>query len=133
MNIASKYPWSRCRNLFSDKIIKGATYYDGLPEGWKIAFGEQMIAELDRLLKKYKYTKKYRILQVKEKYGTLRWYKGGLPNGLYEEHEQWEDKYEKLSSEVCYYCGKPATHTTEGWILHVCDEHYRLIKGDKNE
>jgi valyl-tRNA synthetase len=31
-------------------------------------------------------------------------------------------KYEKLSGEVCVYCGEPATHETYGWINYVCEK-----------
>lgn len=131
MRMARKYPWLKCRNVFTGKLVKGANWYDNLPKGWQIAFGEQMINELDQLLKKYKYTKQYRVMQVKEKYGELRWYAGPMPDGLYQEHGEWEDKYAELSGAVCYFCGKPATTITKGWILHVCDKHKK--EGRDNE
>lgn len=61
-------------------------------------------------------------MQIKEKYGTLRLYSGSIPSEIYDELSDWEMKYDKLSSQICINCGKPATHMTTGWITYICDE-----------
>ena len=82
-----------------------------------------MIDELNDILIKYNYADKYRIVQIKEKYASLRWYSNGIPMDASEEYYQWLNKYEKLSEETCIKCGKKATHFSKGWILPLCDEH----------
>lgn len=54
--------------------------------------------------------------QVKEKYGTLRFY-ADIPI-------QIERKYELLSSETCEICGeKGELRNHNGWYTTLCDEH----------
>lgn len=58
--------------------------------------------------------------QIKEKYGSLRFYfNGGGREDLY----SIVDKAEEATAKICIQCGKPATATTTGWYTHVCDEH----------
>lgn len=58
------------------------------------------------------------LLQVKEKYGGLRFYIGYGNDAL------WKciQKYEKKSYEVCEWCGKPGESTDSGWIKTLCKE-----------
>lgn len=81
-----------------------------------------MIDKLNDLLVKYNFVDKYRILQIKEKYGELRWYDNGIPPVMSDEYREWLNKYEKLSYETCINCGKPATHMTKGWIMPLCND-----------
>ena len=99
--------------------------YD-LPEGWANSFGEEMIDELKTLVEKYKF-EKYQVVQVKEKFGELRWYDNGFPQEGYEEYSAWLSKYEDLSRETCQICGKKGKLYTSGWYEVLCDEH----KGDR--
>lgn len=60
-----------------------------------------------------------RAVQVKEKFGGLRFYTSGA------------DEYvtgavamaESLSFAICETCGKPAQPRQGGWIQTLCDEH----------
>ena len=59
-------------------------------------------------------------LQVKEKFGSLRFYYSGgdeYINGL-------TSMAEAMSEVTCEDCGAPATKRTSGWIKNVCDLHY---------
>lgn len=89
-----------------------------LDAGWKIAFGYEMLVELKAALEKNDYLYKYRITDIKEKYGTLRWYDAGAPEGVFEVIK----KYMELSEYVCIVCGEPATHVTRGWISFYCKD-----------
>lgn len=104
------------------------TWLDDMPEGWKKAFGEDLCAELKEALDEYDYTDKYIVVEVKEKYGGLRWYDGGIPEGC----KAWDviRKYERLSETTCCHCGKPATKISTGWICPWCDDCVEHI-GDK--
>jgi len=57
--------------------------------------------------------------QVKEKFGTLRFYYTGgdeYISGLV-------SMAESMSGVTCEECGKPGTQTSGGWIKTVCKEH----------
>lgn len=101
------------------------SWYDDIPEGWKKAFGLQMVKELkDLLLLASKrdgvdWLREYEITDVKEKYGSLRWY-ALEPSCIIDEYEEWEEKYENLSYETCIECGAPADGHTMGWIVPLC-------------
>lgn len=84
-DLTSKYPWLIPINRWTGKEIPDYDYsyteLDDMPEGWRIAFGDQMCEEIHKELLKYNYVDKYKIVQIKEKYGTLRWYDNGHPIG----------------------------------------------------
>lgn len=116
-----KYKWLQARNVWTGKKIKGS-WAEEIPSGWYKAFGEQMIDELNNLLTKYCIEDNYQIVQIKEKYGSLRWYDNGIPQYLHDEYHKWLNKYETLSTKTCISCGKPATHMTKGYVIPLCDE-----------
>lgn len=120
--LIKKYCWLIPRSVWSGKKIEDYKYdyteYDCLGEGWQKAFGKLLLEDIDQELRKYNYRDKYRILQVKEKYGSLRWYDNGGAN-------EATTKYEYISENVCYFCGRPDTAMTNlGWILPVCPKCY---------
>ena len=88
--------------------------------GWRKAFGIQMCKEIKAELKKHKFLYKYRIVQIKEKWGYLHWYDGGTPKDskIYDIIR----KYEQISAKTCVVCGKPATKMSTGWISPYCDD-----------
>ena len=98
------------------------TELDAMPIGWRIAFGDQMVEELGEELRKANYDDEYRILDIKEKYGGLRWY----DNSNTKEGYNIINKYENLSRTTCICCGKPAKYITLGWISPLCED---CIKG----
>jgi hypothetical protein len=58
--------------------------------------------------------------QVKEKFGTLRFYYHGGDehiNGLV-------TMAESMSGVTCEMCGKPGHPSKHGWITTLCDEHH---------
>ena len=117
-----EFPFLLPRNRWTDAIGSDYDYsYNELwamPDGWAIAFGYEMLCELRDALIEADYLDKYRITQIKEKWGGLRWYDFGAPEGAFNVIE----KYGKLSYEICIYCGEPATHETYGWINYVCEK-----------
>ena len=71
--LIEKYPWLQIRNVWTnEKLDDEFTWLDDLPEGWRKAFGLQMIEELDQILRKANYQDEYKITQIKEKW---RWIK----------------------------------------------------------
>lgn len=105
------YPlqWIHCIPTFTE--------LDSMPIGWRKAFGIQICKEIKAELKKIKYLRKYRIMQIKEKYGSLRWY----DSGNNEEIQNIINKYEEISSRTCINCGKPAKYISRGWISPYCE------------
>ena len=97
------------------------TELDDMPEGWRKAFGEQMCEEIrEELLKAggEKALEDYRIIQIKEKFGALRWYTNWTTDAI----KKIIDKYTALSEHICIRCGKLATHISLGWISPYCDD-----------
>lgn len=79
---------------------------------------------------------KFRIIDLKEKFGQCRLYINYGSSELY----NIIDKYESLSWNTCIKCGKPATHTSKGWISPYCEDCVnnskdpsRYIKRNKKE
>ena len=57
--------------------------------------------------------------QVKEKFGTLRFYYTGGDDYI----SGLVSMAESMSGVTCEECGKPGTQTSGGWIKTVCKEH----------
>jgi len=55
--------------------------------------------------------------QVKEKFGSLRFY----TNGFTDEMDKLVDEAECKSEETCEYCGKPGKRRNDGWVRTLCD------------
>jgi len=119
--LIERYPFLIPRNMWSGEIVPDYDYtytkLDSLGKVWKDDFGLDLCEELTEALGDN--VKDYRPTQIKEKYGELRWYDfGNTREGM-----KVIDKYADRSREICYRCGKPATHYTTGWISYVCEEH----------
>lgn len=118
-NICKILSWIHRKPLQWIHCLTSYTELDAMPEGWRKAFGLQMCDEIKEALIKNNYLKQYRIIQIKEKFGTLRWYDAAAPEEVY----RIIDKYEDISEKTCIVCGKPATYISTGWISPYCDEH----------
>ena len=69
------------------------------------------------------------IVQVKEKYGTLRfYYYGGT-----EEMEHYVSMAEHMSAVTCEECGAPGKERPGSWIKTLCDLHARVQKSNEIE
>ena len=95
-------------------------FYSRMPNGWKIAFLEPLLKELDTAIKKLPsdQQEEFYLLDIKEKYGSLRiypiWYTDEIDNVI--------DKYSEISERTCYERGAPATKISTGWIEPYCDK-----------
>jgi len=67
------------------------------------------------------------VVQVKEKFGSLRFY----INGGTEEHYNYIRFAEHLSARTCETCGAPGKMRGQGWYYTACDEH--TDKDDLND
>lgn len=118
-----RYPFLKSRNVWTDKFLGyGDTLYEWIPEGWRKAFGKQLIRDLRKALKQDGILKDFRFHQIKEKYGTLRLYS----NFVGPESKKVINKYEGMSQDYCICCGKPAEYETRGWIEFLCKDCFDL-------
>lgn len=100
------------------------TELDGMPDGWRKSFGIQICKEVRHALYKsggLKAVFRYRIMDIKEKWGALRWDDAWTTADVHKVLL----KYEYISSRTCFVCGELATcHTPrEYYELPYCDEH----------
>ena len=96
------------------------TELDDMPDGWRRAFGLRMCEDLRNALIDDNDLDRWRIVQMKEKYGELRLYDNGHKIGS--TVPMIIDRYAKLSVITCIQCGAPATRVTTGWISPYCDK-----------
>lgn len=123
--LIKEYPFLERRNVFTDEPMNNFmfTWLDNMPEGWRIAFGKEICDELKQALIDYDNKNgtdmlhNYRIHQIKEKYGSLRWY----DNGVTPEMSVIISKYEMMSEKICIICGEKAVYSTKGWISPYCE------------
>lgn len=119
--LIKKYPFLRIRNEWTGKLddTYEFTWLDDMPKGWRKCFGLHMCDDILAALQESGMNPEdYQIVQIKEKFASIRWYDNGAP-------EQVRDvitKYEYLSEHVCIRCGKIDVPTYGGWISPYCDD-----------
>lgn len=125
--LCKKYPFLKMRNVYSGKNLGYEfTELDNLPKGWRKCFGLAICEELNELFKTSStkdFNEKYRIAQIKEKYGSLRWYDNGVPCDIESKYDMIIGKYTELSAQTCIVCGKKCKiKNFNGWYEPICDE-----------
>lgn len=129
MTILEKYPFMRVKdNSVYPWLTRDDCWLDDMPEGWMVAFGEQMCEELKAALGKY--ADYWIIVQVKEKFGRLCIYYGWdtfdedieIPDEVANKVDDIVNKYEVLSGRTCMHCGSRATYQSVGWIGPYCEK-----------
>jgi len=113
--LIKRYPFLQIAQNYYNR-----TFLDDMPIAWKKKFGIQMCEDIRKELIKFDYLKEYSLMQVKEKYGTLRWYDMGVPKDS--KINDIVSYYEDVSAATCQYCGKPSKYCTDGWIMYVCED-----------
>jgi len=82
----------------------------------------QLIYDLSSDLMRITRTKGYKtpvVVQVKEKFGGLRFY----INGSQDEYQGRIMAAEELSFQTCEMCGRKGERRSGGWIQTLCDKH----------
>lgn len=115
------YSWSPYAHQAQDYFLGfecGDGWFDILHD-----LSGKLTQEVKRYYEKYSDDEpvKFRSAQVKEKYGTLRFYM----NYSTDEMNQLILEAERKSSRTCEICGKPGLIDSNGWIQVRCDEHNR--------
>jgi len=111
--LVNKYP-----KLYKD--------YGGNPRETCLAFGFEcgdgwynIIADLSEKLSKYE---EIFATQVKEKFGSLRFYIGPCNKENWDEVYKLISEAESKSAETCEVCGKPGKTVGRQWLRTLCVE-----------
>lgn len=67
----------------------------------------------------------YKVVQVKQKFGTLRFYIDTLTGASGEQQQAVRDRIhaaEAKSATICEWCGQPGQLRQRGWIATLCDD-----------
>ena len=127
--LIKQFPFLLPRNRWDDKVPEDYDYtytkLDFMHEGWRNNFGIEMCEKIKKCLKKARYVNKYRITEIKEKWGVLRWYDAGVPKSILDELESIIKYYEDKSKLVCIKCGKPTKYITSEYILFLCEDCFK--------
>jgi len=128
LNNKSKLRWYKILRWVDENILDKIfflpdhTELDALEPGWRKKFGIDICKEIKRSLLKHggvKALMRYRIVQIKEKFGGLRWYDNYSTKEIM---DKIIPKYYKISRETCIHCGKPALYVSTGWICPYCED-----------
>lgn len=106
----------------------------GLNAGWAIAFGAELINDME-IAKKNTYIlpdendkdnvfdSKFKLVQIKEKFGSLRFYADGMTDAM----STVASVYETISYHACIKCGNIQNIArTDEWIQPICRQCARL-------
>ena len=119
--LVKRYPFLKpCQNYYYE-----STWLDGMPIGWRKAFGLQICREIQEVIDRDHITN-YSISQVKEKFGGLRWYDSGGNQAI----RDIIRKYEVISAQTCMICGRPAEYVTTGWKGCYCGKCIKNFRSD---
>lgn len=110
MSIADELPW-----------MEGVPQAVACSEGW-----DDLIRRLHNRL--VGIDPNYRVMQVKEKFGGLRYYiepSQGLDEMLCRRLYEVEYEAEAESFHICEVCGEPGETRGGSWYRTLCDTHHR--------
>lgn len=122
--LVERYPFLRphnnyCGYLEVDNYNYDCTLLDEMPAGWRKRFGLVMCEMIREALLKDNLLENYRVDQIKEKYGSLRWYDAGYND----EVAIIVSQFEYISEHTCIVCGKlDVKMTNNGWIVPLCEK-----------
>ncbi len=108
------------KNSF-DSLWKEYPFFKDLPFfecgiGWF-----DLIKELCEKLNAMKPGKSLKVVQVKEKFGGLRFYVEGVSEEKSEKVYKLIAEAEEKSFTTCEYCGKPGKQSGKNWVKTLCD------------
>jgi len=86
----------------------------------RIPSSEELIVDYEERIEKIKkkIIPQVEAVQVKEKFGTLRFYVNDYTDAI----ENYINFAESMSACTCEECGKPGKQTTKGWTITLCED-----------
>jgi len=109
-----KYPL-----LFPNGKLPYCGFYCGV--GW-FPILQKLCSDITKILETLpKEDRTAPVAQVKEKFGSLRWYQDNIHENVSDEVYALISKAEKASSSVCEDCGEPGITTGSGWLRTLCE------------
>lgn len=125
--LIERYPWLRKPSLYKKGEFVDGTMLDYMPEGWRIAFGEQMCEEINNEILTWDKIarEKFHVTYIKNRWGGMRFYVSNGSKKLYE----IIDKYEEMSKLTCIKCGGYATYMSTRWIAPYCKDCAAKLQG----
>ena len=94
-------------------------------EGWKDLCVRTFEKIADTYVRHDVDLSEFSLVQIKEKFGGLRIYPGGIESGLYDDVYSAICKAEDESYTICELCGNPGKPRKGSWIKTLCQEHAR--------
>jgi hypothetical protein len=104
------------------KILNNARGYPGVGKGWLPlidALCRWLQFNTDNNSHIEAYAHQVEAVQIKEKFGTLRFY----VNGASDVQHAAISFAESMSGHICEECGAPGKRRGKEWIRTLCDEH----------
>lgn len=106
--LAKEYPFLLSNNF---------NHIDDVPSGW-LNIVKEFLPKLKARLIEIDFLDKYKITQIKEKFGFIRWHDNTADDGVIKLVQELEQKSEK----TCIICGEPAKYISLGWISPYCED-----------
>lgn len=120
------YPFLYSKDLPVENSI-ACSWLDFVSPGWRSRFLEAC-KEINNILEANQFTPNdLEILQIKEKFGSLRVYCNfkedilpKVPQSVLIQIDGILNKLDRDTSRMCFICGAPATHLSKGYVLPYC-------------
>ncbi|MCR5735764.1 MAG: hypothetical protein K6G22_14245 [Lachnospiraceae bacterium] len=127
--LIKRYPFLEIKGWISSEPSDfKSTFLDCMPVGWRKSLGIPLCEELRKEILRIDSSllNTYRVYQVKEKFGTLRWYADSYSDQM----KDIRTKYEDISRYTCIVCGKINVPIfNDGYISPFCIECYKSHRG----
>jgi hypothetical protein len=122
----NQYPWLKGSSQYVGEDNDGFDLLDCLPDGWVKAFGKLLCEDLDREIKRAGLEKEFQLLDMKEKYGTIRIYCSPTTPAI----RNIIRTYERISESVCSCCGtiEDVRMVTFGWVSPYCKQCFKNVE-----
>lgn len=124
--LLKQYPFIQAYDM-SGEPVKEYTVIGGMPDGWRKAFVKPMLEDFKNAAIEdgidYTNQLELSVIDVKEKYGSLRWYWAAKKNSPHLDRVTM--LYEEVASAFCCKCGKHPVMMTTGYILPLCEDCWK--------
>ena len=148
--LLQRYPFLAAHNRWNDEAIEALdeciwSRLQEMPLGWRKAIGIEFVEDLRTVLLAIggqHALETYSIVQIKEKFGGLRWYTNG-PEGIDKRQQDClfylTETYCEICERICINCGAMRhIRQTGGWIVPICEHekgyesahHFELLSYD---